>query len=244
MSKTLPKLGWLVIILVVVAVAVGSWLGLRIRHIKCSINAQPCDSTELANFNFLYGQPIFFFNQAKLVTSLSSDSPLKLEKVNFRLPNTIELTLSQQTAAYQVASDGQAQVLTISSAGLVMPSTSQTQLTTIYVSADILSRLQTQTVMDAQFHQQIIDLLATLATNNQASPILTWVDNETLALDTPNQPQIILDPSNLRTDLARLKITQQALQSQPSISQVAEIDVRYQLPVLRTTPSIPRHQPQ
>lgn len=230
----------LLVVMTLVALAVG-FFTLRIKSLECDLDGNPCPSEILVAFDSIKGQSLLFFNDQQLQALLESYPAYQLNEYGLWLPGTLRLTLAPQTIMYTLSSEIPVESFAVTSEGKLIANTQQTQVPQVLLSQndwiDVQEKQQLQPALHAIFTQTLNDLQAAKI----SVPVLYLHDPQTLVLELPDQPLIVFDPQQPTANVARLKHVLDQLSSNPDSALIQEVDVRYKLPVLRQSTSIPRH---
>lgn len=216
-------------------------LGLRIQTIQCSINDRSCSSEIDTALLPIKGESIFFFDESQLSSLLSSYPTYQIKSYSFQLPSTLKLELAPQRVMYYLTSNSQTQNLGVTDQGLLTSSLPDESVTQVIIPDNHWVDLKTGQNLDAELHRGLTLILSELEVASISVPIILWQDTQTVVLDKPEIPLVLIDPQQAGTNIARLKLLLTEIQKEPLSNQVQEIDVRYKLPVLRNTTTIPRH---
>lgn len=213
----------------------------RIKQIECQLEQQPCPSEIASQFEQLYGNAIYFFDGSQIDSALQTTPTFYVARYQFKLPHTLHVSLRQQALAYTLTTMTKEKSLAVTTDGRITTTVPSTSQIVVEVPDAEWSKLSEETTVDVGLHTTLTTALRELTELNLPIYQLVLIDTQTLALYLPEKPTIILDATQISSSVARLKLVLAELEVNPMPTQVQEIDVRYKLPVLRTSPTIPRH---
>lgn len=180
--------------------------------------------------------------ESSIQTQVRTDtSYYHVTSIKRQLPGTLILELEKQSSAYQLRAQQSPDIKTISQTGLVIEGQTDSQLPNLILAPGVWQDFWAEGKPNPLYHQKLLHVFQAVKTSNLSSRALYLVDHQTLALYLTNGQVALLDIDEFGTNLERLQLVERSLTSQPH-PEMQEIDVRYQLPVLRPTLSVPRHE--
>lgn len=206
--------------------------GLRIRQVNCRLENQPpfSESQVCQQLQQLIGTRILFrdFYQdeqlAQLLFVTDTKEIYDIAELSKSLAGTVDLVLTDRPPVYRLERDGQLQLVTAS--GSFRENNDQLVVTQI---------INDQDIYDEAVHSFLAQLLTALGDNSQTVHTIRLISQERFELEINGFPTIIVelkqDPqqvaSRLTTVLTELDPAEVDLALQ-------ELDLRFELPVLRT----------
>lgn len=217
---------------------------LRVHDVTCQDDRQQeCPTEVVSQLHSLKGQSLIFANIETQTSSLLAETPThRLKTIQKLFPDTVVIELESQQLLYQLKLLGQSEYRTVTDTGSVIVGGRTDGLILLVVSADLWDAWQSAGMVDPFVQESLSKLPLLLAESGIQTEALVLIDAQTLVMYLPNNQTAIIDTAELPGDLARLTVILDELQSQPLEQPIEEIDVRYDLPVLRPVRNIPRHQ--
>lgn len=219
-----------------------------INTIHCQLSSGEQCSTEIqAAFAPLKNSSIFFLNLESFVDQeLAPKHPISLAKYDIFLPDRLDVMLDVETPVYQLVvvpnseqldqPTGSDQLNTVSQTGLVFRFENQTDrnLPMIYLSAESVDQDQQPQFAVHQVLLKIIQLAHQLNLNLEQ---IKWHDELTIELKlTDYQEYFMIDSLETNQQLNQLSILINSPEYQAIDVQKQNVDLRFELPVLRTSP--------
>ncbi len=206
---------------------------LLIRKIECVVgpNQQPCTSSTVDQLSTLRNTPLLFSSPEIKIASVLNNEPYQTVRVNRRLPDTLIIVLETLTYSYRLQTEDKEFVVT--DTGIAFERSSNTELPKLNSASELV--LENKRVKP-EFHSHFLLLLAAIELNSLSIDSVQLLDSQTLEI-TLQEPEttVIVNPSlaanQLQTALVILKNNKVSELSDP----VQKLDMRFDLPVLRTT---------
>jgi len=213
----------------------------RISRIECYSETTACPPEVLMALNSVHGQSLFFFDGLQLDRALHDQPGYQVSDYQLWLPNTVKIQVRPQIVAYILRPEFQTASLAVTSDGKLTPNLLESTNTQVLVPDHQWARFEAGQTLDYQLHTLFLSTIRELQAAAISAPAIYLFDQQTLVLYLPDQPQVLIDTQQTTASIARLKSVLTELAINPLSASTKEIDVRYKLPVLRTSTSIPRH---
>lgn len=231
------RLAWLLTLIIPVTIFIGLTQVLKISIIECQLNNQPCPSEITQYFSPLHNQKLLTIRPQleELIQNLAS--PYQLHEYRLKFPHTLQIWLLTQQPAYQLQNIQTQETRVITVSGQVMGEQPLSNLITLQIPPDVWTKYWTSNSLVTEEHNTFSSIVQQL--KNSAIPIMTGEisSDQTLRISLPENRTALLDIQELHIGLVRLELLLENLRKTPPTDPVVEIDVRYKLPVLRTTRS-------
>jgi hypothetical protein len=217
----------------VAAAIAGVIFGLSIREVSCLVEGRsPAESHQVCEqLQELKGSRLLFrdFYQdsqtAKLLFVPTTKEAYDLERVNKSLAGVLELVLNDRPPLYRL--EKEEQILMVTKAGGFRENNEQLEIPLVEDLADIYQEPTT--------HQFLASFLQNLGEERQQISKITLVNFQRIKVRVPGFPQILLELNQDPQQAAkRLAIILKRLDPQQLDLALQEIDLRFELPVLRT----------
>lgn len=208
---------------------------LRVQTVSCLVETQPCPADVSQKLN-LQGRQLLFSDHQRQITTDLAGLPYQVVKVSLVLPHTVVAELKPQPSAYQLLNNGQ--VYLVDQSGLLFQVTQpMADLPIIQVShANILDL--TQREVPAATHQFWLEAAAGAKDLGFGAMELRAVNEATILIRLADSLQAVISNEQPLLQLERLQtILKQQAHTTPK-EPIHEIDLRFRLPVLRTTTTI------
>lgn len=205
--------------------------GQKTSTIICTIGEESCPQEFAENISRVLTKKSFFFTDLTLVfqTEPLNSQVYQLETVEKKLPSTLILTFSQENALYVVNQNG---VYFISQSGKILPNKQPSeQLLSITFSDE--NNLVANSTLDENYHLLFSTIAQKISKHNFLPAQVEWKSDQEIALFLPNMPKILLDIPAIQTKLDILDTIVYAREIEDRKDTVLEIDMRFNLPVLR-----------
>ena len=204
----------------------------QVTDITCTTtDNQSCPTSVQASLNSAIGKSFFFTNfERDFSASDAETQPYTIQSINKILPGTLVVMVQLETPAYLlITKDGQ---YSISQSGSVIAADSHPQsLATITIQSEI--PIIADGKLPDKYHSVISSILEEILRQEMVVATITWVDDQTLYVDLQNGPRVVLESQTAGQRVQHLPVILQSTEVK-SLPQLAEIDLRFKLPVLRT----------
>ncbi|MFZ5376911.1 MAG: cell division protein FtsQ/DivIB [Patescibacteria group bacterium] len=233
----------LAVFFLLVILMLGSWLFLHlllIKNVKCQL--KDASEIECHGTDSLLGKPLFLIDPDKILLKerLKVDQQSSFFVVDYRkiLPSTLVLVVEKKQVIFRLLHQDQRYL--IDEQGSVLPDDSNVNsgpsqdLPRVYLRESWLTDQMANSVEEASF-QEIASLLKELDDKKINFDDVTLYDSTSVALQI-EQWQVLIDSKADHRQKAEQLYQLLHQYDLDSLSQtVVEIDLRYNLPVLRTT---------
>ena len=197
---------------------------LKINVIHCQISNMNCNPELYSKLEVLRGKSLFFVNLDKELSSNGLElKTLFLKEYQKKFPNTIILNFNEEKALYQLEVEGNRSI--ISELGNTLQSNQKNeQLPQVVWNND-----------DTPDHLKIIKIINSAKNNNLKVDKIIWENNKEIIIKINSSPKIIIDTETLNSKIDMLGILLTSREIKDYEETIKEIDLRFNLPVLRTT---------
>ena len=222
------------LILMFVLAQLQGWL--KITTVQCQLDSGACPPNVQQKLEALKTHSYFFTNLSQVATTLLPNNSYAVRTTSRIKPREVLISLTSNGSLYQLMwADGQSVVITPT--GTVLPeNTGFTQLPQVMVDlpeSDIISNQQ----LNQPLHQTLLVALQQLSKNSLPWSGIEVRSPQKIVVTLSNLPRVIIDTTTGTEAWQRLPhilASEQVTQLSPPIQ---EIDLRFNLPVLRTSPS-------
>jgi hypothetical protein len=211
---------------------------LRVQNVECAIAGQECPQEVVNSLQALKGKSIFFINIQKelneknLVPEFYVYSTFKKT-----LPGALTVNFTQERPLYKLVVQEESYIL--GQSGVFLPQNDKDQFFPMIIwQEDVGQVIDFDGVIgkvEINQHNMFLRVAKNLEANNLQNAIITWKNEDEIFLEIKNKPRLVFDKTSLQT---KLDIATTILNSRDLINfenSVKEVDLRYNLPVLRTS---------
>lgn len=214
------------------------WL---ITSVSCRTASEPCPTATTQALSTLVGKPLLFTKTEAQVLSVIQEYQLPIElsglRKNYRGELTVEVRLDPDR--YLMSTPDQT-LYRVSAQGWLTPTDNTSlDLPQIVLSASESATLAAQPRLSAELHYELSTLIELLATHGINHQKMVTLDAFTMVVQLNENQQALIDREEAALNLARLELILNAPNTELDLTQIQEFDVRFKLPVLRTTKTIP-----
>ncbi len=208
----------------------------KIKQVNCQLNSLSCPAPledALADFQ---GKSLFFDNIEQRVQALNLEL-YQLESVNKSLPHTLNLVFLPKKNSYLLLKD-QTQLLVVAENGVALDQEVTQKLPEIKIEGwpnEVINGHQ----VDPVLHQTISQLILELELHQIPTSNITVFQPTFITIELPENRIALIESEQIKTQIKRLAAILQEYDFNSSDTPIKEIDVRFKLPVLRTTRSTP-----
>ncbi len=204
-----------------------------ITHIECEIEQDICTPELQEKVNILKGSSFFFGNfEKKLEQNKFSDSIYIIESVKKKFPNTLKIILKQEQVAYSLTINEETKY--IAKSGLILPKQDENRKIVQFDwknEKPIIADNQTIT----EYHQKFVSIAQTLNQKPIENVKFIWKSDQEILLELPSYPLFIFDKDTIETQVKNVDTIISAKELEEIVEPILEIDMRFNLPVLRTS---------
>lgn len=209
------------------------WTTQRIVTVECVTNeGMNCPSEVTSLLQKLSGTSVYFSDTVETIENILVDQPFIVTDVKKKLLRPTVVTISRQNPVYALNTLDDITLIVFENGQVKKSETKQDTLTTYthYLNSG-------ETVVDARIntatHTQLLLLTRDLAKSAISPTAIQWKEDRLILLTLHDSILVFLDPQLLTHKMAILS----ALLESPEykeLSSIVEIDLRFDLPVLRT----------
>lgn len=204
----------------------------QVSQIDCLLDEKPCPPELISYTDYFKGQPMFGTDYSQILTEHSYPLPILLQDVQKQLPNKLELHFTTQPLSYLLTSGERR--LVISTTGKISEDPNLTAPVSIAVQPGLDQILETEHQVKASIHSCLNTFAEALTDSLLRQAKVSWVDKDTITLIMNGEQQtVFLDCEDPRTAINKLIFILAAPEFQEKKATIKEIDVRFDLPVLR-----------
>lgn len=205
--------------------------GQKNSTIICKIVEQPCPDAFTEKITRVLTKKSFFFTDLtyEFQTEPLNSQVYLLEKVEKKLPSTLILTFSQEKALYVVHQNGE---YFVSQSGKILPN-AQTSDQLLSITFLEENKLVTDSTLNKDYHLLFATIAEKINKHTFVPAQVEWKSDQEITLFLPNMPKILLDIPAIQTKLDILDTIVYAREIEDRKATVLEIDMRFNLPVLR-----------
>jgi hypothetical protein len=203
-----------------------------VKHINCELDSQKCPASVVDALKILEGKSLFLTDYSEILREQGLPLPITLKTITKELPQTLNLTFVTQPLAYQLfTNEG---MISVSESGLPFKENTIPAPVTIELTPPLASILASPTEVQPAVHQPLTALSHTLQESKVAVKKITWVDKDTIILIMNEEQQTaVLDVQDPQAAVRKLELIAVSPEYQAVEKNVREIDLRFNLPVLR-----------
>ncbi len=209
----------------------------KVSSVSCSLEKMgevtKCPEQLSNQINVLKGKSFFFTNFTDKISKLEETNSIYLLKsIDKKLSGEIQVTLEQETIIYLLDLENETYLL--GNSGKVLPQqASETVPKIIWQNNQpILENNQ----VNPKYHTVLKNFTQSLSNQQIDKPInLYWTSDSEIILEIESKPDFIFDIQTLETNIKKIGTILEAREIDEIEAPIQEIDMRFELPVLRTT---------
>ncbi len=196
----------------------------KIGVINCQVAENNCSQELYQKLEVLKGKSLFFVNiDEELANNEISTETILLQNYQKTFPGTILLEFSEEKVAYQLITEENQ--LFISEFGNVLPSNQ---------NVNGLPQVSWNSTLSDESHSKIIKILDSVKGTNFTINNISRLNNQEIRIDIKDNPQIIIDEDSIDSKVGILVTLLNSREIKEYEEPIKEIDLRFNLPVLRT----------
>lgn len=204
----------------------------RTKVVECQIEKTTCPDDLIENLNTLKGSSFFFTNiSQKLEDNKTNDSIYILESISKKFPGTIKLSFKQEEIKYSLLINDQ--IFYIGKSGATIPTKLDNTQTVSFTWKNEKDIVKDNNVEDS-YHKKFLNIAESLSKNTKENIIIIWVSDSEIILEIPDEPIYIFDKQTIETQVKKVDTIINAKELEEIEEPILEIDMRFDLPVLRT----------
>lgn len=204
----------------------------QVKTVICRLDDQSCPIELQQYADQVVGRSMFGVDYSEVLAQQEYPLPTQLSSVKKQLPHQLELAFASQPLEYKLLVGEQ--VYSVSKTGALFTQTDLPAPITITVSQDFSQLTESEDQLQPSIHTCLHTLAQGLNTPSLKQSQLTWLDKDTITLIMNGEQQtIFLDCENPSTQLHDLQRILTSPEFQEKSADIKEIDMRFELPVLR-----------
>lgn len=213
----------------------------KVSSVYCFVEHANCPPELLAAVRELRGQRLLLVNfEDQVQATIASFPTVRLTSISKVLPGSLYIGLEPQKIEYVLNEPKAQESLIITEDGIALNSTPHPDWPIIYAHESLFQEIKAKGKIGSGVHHDLIAALVALESLNWTVTSIYLPEWETLQVLAEKQPSILFATKQLPTQVQRAKDLVGSLPADEA-TQVKEIDLRFKLPVLRESISIPRH---
>jgi cell division septal protein FtsQ len=207
---------------------------LSIQHIECSVDGNECPENIRQTLAQLNNSSIFFTRFDKITETVSQlDHSFQLISIEKKLPNSVKFIFHQVPELYGVQEEGKA-VLLVNNSGNITRSSDTTELDIVKVPSQIYDQLKVGQPIEAQFHQNTVELLDLLKLQSISYTSLSFLSKDDVELILKDGKKVELTSSEVSSEVPKLGYVLKSVDFSSFKEPIKTIDVRFKYPVLKS----------
>lgn len=204
----------------------------RVTKVDCTVESSECPPELAEHSKILKGSSFFFGNfEKKLHENLLENNVYLLQSVTKKLPGTIVLTFEQEEIEYSLQFEGETKY--VGKSGTIIPNNSQPQ-DVLLIEWKTDQELIKENRVQNKYHQLFLTITQSLTRTSQEQKKIIWNSDSEVILDIPGRPLFIFDSETIETQIKKVDTIVNAKELDEIEEPILEIDMRFDLPVLRT----------
>lgn len=229
MKKHLP-----VIILFVISIL--SIFFFRVSKIECEIESKPCPSDIATKLDLYKGRSLFFTNYEEIFTKETTDHPIyQIENIQKKLPGKLFVSLKREPVLYKIIlfNDQQEKSeFSFGNSAVEIPNSSNQEKLAVEWKENYSPI--TNNLVEPNIHVGLVSLSNELQNMQIDQALLIWNTDSEIRLLIPDKPDFIFDIETLQTQSKKIDTILSSRELDEFKDSAQEIDMRFDLPVLRT----------
>lgn len=207
---------------------------LKINVIECRVGANNCSPEIYQKLEAFKGSSIFFVNIDKILSSPEFQSEvILLDNYQKKMPGTLVLNFSEENILYQL--NLEQSFLYVSEFGNILQTNQgKDQISQVYLYGEIGEYIENRSV-NREKHLVIKSVINQLNKDELSVDVINWVNDSEIIIKIKDEPQVIIDKINVESKIGNIKLILGAKEIKDYDKKIEEIDLRFNLPVLRTT---------
>ncbi len=203
----------------------------RITKIECYLEGSNCPDELLQDLKQLDGTSFFFANiEKKYSENQTIDSIYILESTKKKFLSTLVLNFKQEKIEYELIIDNTSYYL--GNSGKIIPKKDQNIKTIIQWAME--EQILENSLVNPNVHTKALEIAHTIEQLKIEKATLYWNSNSEIILEIPDKPKFIFDSETIQTQIKKVDTIVHAKELEEIEAPILEIDMRFDLPVLRT----------
>lgn len=204
---------------------------LPVKQIECSVDTNPCPAQLQEETNKLLHTSFFFTNfEKKILENQNSGQVYILTSSTKTFPSTLHLTFQQEATQYVLVVSGEKNH--IGTTGIILPTATEDPGSVIEWNTQG-TVIENQKILP-KYHQLFLEIAQTLEKTALKNYKIVWNSDQEIRLEIENEPLFIFDSESIQTQLQKVDTIIHARELDEIEEPILEIDMRFDLPVLRT----------
>ena len=206
----------------------------KINVVHCRISGASCSSEFYKKLEVLKGKSLFFVNFNKELTAKEFKSePILLENYQKQFPETVILNFNEEKAFYQL-NFGENHYF-VSEFGNILQTDQEKENLTQVNWEDRTDNLVANRSIDQDQHLKIAKIINRISESKMEINNIDWENEGEIIIRIKDSPKIIIDVEAIDTKINTLGLLLGSKEIKDYHEPIKEIDLRFNLPVLRTT---------
>ncbi|GIK83802.1 MAG: hypothetical protein BroJett025_04240 [Patescibacteria group bacterium] len=203
-----------------------------ISAVECSVDSTACPQDLQNTADSLKNKSFFFSNfEKELLKQQPTGLVYILESVSKKFPGTIQLTFKQEQVKYALLVAGEKKE--VGDTGITLPAQSnETKIVIIEWKHDAVVLADNAVI--TEYHKIFLPVAETLSKSVVEHHRLIWNSDTEILLELEGQPLFIFDKQSIQTQIKKVDTIITAREIDEIEEPILEIDMRFDLPVLRT----------
>jgi hypothetical protein len=204
----------------------------KVNSIECLLENNPCPESLVQIANSLKNSSFFFGDFEKtLRNNQNSQTIYILENLQKIFPNTLKLNFKQEQVKYAIIIEAEKQY--VGESGLVLLN-QQNQNAPLIIEWKNNQSILENNILDKEYHAIFLSASKSLEKLSVKNPQITWKSDEEIILKIDSLPPLIFDKQSIQTQIKKVDTIINARELDEIEAPIIEIDMRLDLPVLRT----------
>jgi hypothetical protein len=204
----------------------------RVNNIECKIENSPCTSELIKSLNTLKKSSFFFSNiPQKISEDQTDDSTYLLKSYTKKFPGTLSLVFKQENIKYTLQIEDKKYA--IGKSGTIVPGKSK-KTESILFSWKNDTKIIQNTIIKNNYHKIFLNIVNSLSETQIDKSTIIWISDSEILLEIPDQPLYIFEQETIVTQIKKVGTIINAKELEEIEEPILEIDMRFDLPVLRT----------
>lgn len=203
----------------------------RVTKIECNVINSNCSEELISRTNKLKGSSFFFSDfETKLANDDNQKTIYILDSINKTFPNTIVLNFVQEQIDYELIFNQQKNF--IGDSGKIIPQESNSTVTSIEWKNEY--QVVNENKVDQKYHQIFLTLADYFNNASLDKAVIYWENDSEIVVEIHEQPRFVFDIETIQTQVKKIDTIIKARELEEIEEPILEIDMRFNLPVLRT----------
>jgi len=216
---------------------------LEATAIYCYVDYSSCSPAVTNSLKLLVGQRLIGVDTEEHVqTALQPHAQVRLMRLQKNINGELSIFLEPQEVSFVFLPGKNQTPIPITDQGRLITGDIDSNWPIFLVTPEFNSELQQAGKIEPQLQSQLLVALKTLNALSLPYSSILIVDPRTLHIEFVGQPAALVPLTHAETELYRVREILKAMPTLTIPEPITEVDVRYKLPVLRATATMPRHE--